>query len=64
MHYVENQKFQAAIMIFSEVIQAHPVCGEGFHNRGNAYLKVGDYTNALEDNPSVSKGVQHLCLKG
>jgi hypothetical protein len=51
-------------MIFSEVIQAHPVCGEGFHNRGNAYLKVGDYTNALEDNPSVSKGVQHLCLKG
>jgi tetratricopeptide (TPR) repeat protein len=49
MHYAENQKFQAAIMIFSEVVQSNPVCGEGFHNRGNAYLKVGDYPNALED---------------
>jgi tetratricopeptide (TPR) repeat protein len=49
MHYVENQKFQAAIMIFSQVVQANPFCAEGFHNRGNAYLKVGNYSNALAD---------------
>jgi Zn-dependent protease/Flp pilus assembly protein TadD len=60
MHYIENQKFQAAIMIFSEVIQANPACGEGFHNRGNAYLKVGDYTNALEDFKSALRcGLHH-----
>jgi tetratricopeptide (TPR) repeat protein len=49
MHYVENQKFQAAIMIFTQVVQANSACGEAFHNRGNAYLKVEDYPNALED---------------
>jgi tetratricopeptide (TPR) repeat protein len=60
MHYVDNQKFQAAIMIFSEVVQSNPACAEGFHNRGNAYLKVGDYPNALEDfRDALRRGLHH-----
>lgn len=49
MHYVENAKFQAAVTIFDQVIQADPGCAEAYHNRGNAYLKVQDSPSALED---------------
>ncbi len=60
MHYIENQKYQAAITIFSQVLQANRGCAEGFHNRGNAYLKVGDFTNALEDfKTAIRRGLHH-----
>jgi tetratricopeptide (TPR) repeat protein len=60
MHYVENQKFQAAIMIFSQVIQANSTCAEGYHNRGNAFLRVGEYSNALENFKSaLRRGLHH-----
>jgi Zn-dependent protease len=60
MHYIENQKYQAAITIFSQVLQANRFCAEGLHNRGNAYLKVGDYTNALEDfKTAIRRGFHH-----
>lgn len=49
MHYVGNTKFQAAVTIFDQVIQADPACAEAYHNRGNAYLKVQDSPSALED---------------
>lgn len=49
MHYVENAKFQAAVTIFDQVIQADSGCAEAYHNRGNAYLKVQDSHSALED---------------
>jgi tetratricopeptide (TPR) repeat protein len=60
MHYVENQKFQAAITIFAQVIQANPACAEAFHNRGSAYLRVGDFPNALEDfKKALRRGLHH-----
>lgn len=60
IHYIENQKYQAAITIFSQVLQSNRFCGEGFHNRGNAYLKVGDFTNALEDfKTAIRRGLHH-----
>ena len=60
MHYVENQKYQAAITIFSQVLQSNRRCAEGFHNRGNAYLKVGEFTNALEDfKTAIRRGLHH-----
>lgn len=60
MHYIENQKYQAAITIFSQVLESNRFCAEGFHNRGNAYLKVGDFTNALEDfKTAIRRGLHH-----
>lgn len=55
---IEAGKYQQAVGVFTQVIQADPTGADGYRGRIEAYLLLGRYSDALRDNARITAYVE------